>query len=76
VGINYWHFLLVLDETTLLESLCVKFFLLPLPKVLLSAYILADSGYDVWLFNTRGNVYSRRHKFLDPDKDATYWDFG
>ncbi|CAH1369976.1 lipase 3-like [Tenebrio molitor] len=39
-------------------------------------YILADSGYDVWLFNTRGNVYSRRHKFLDPDKDATYWDFG
>lgn len=38
------------------------------------AYILYDQGYDVWLLNTRGNIYSHKHE--DPHiRPADYWSF-
>lgn len=39
------------------------------------AYVLADAGYDVWLPNFRGNLYSYRHVTLT-GKDRQYWDYG
>ncbi|KAJ8919581.1 hypothetical protein NQ315_002203 [Exocentrus adspersus] len=38
-------------------------------------YALADAGYDVWISNMRGNVYSKAHKTLNPDRDKRFWDF-
>ena len=37
-------------------------------------FLLADRGYDVWLGNSRGNTYGRRHLSLDPAKGA-FWEF-
>ncbi|XP_075540811.1 gastric triacylglycerol lipase-like isoform X2 [Dermacentor variabilis] len=36
-------------------------------------YLLADSGYDVWLGNVRGNTYSRHLRYRKDEKE--FWDF-
>ncbi|KAH8390951.1 hypothetical protein KR215_002457, partial [Drosophila sulfurigaster] len=38
------------------------------------AYKLYQQGYDVWMLNTRGNIYSRDHKNVNI-KPSEYWDF-
>lgn len=40
------------------------------------AFLLSKSGYDVWLGNARGNLYSRKHTWLCPNKDSKqFWNF-
>lgn len=38
------------------------------------AYLLVDNGYDVWLGNARGNVFSQAHKTLSTESHE-FWKF-
>ena len=41
----------------------------------IAGYYLAELGYDVWLGNARGNLYSRDHETMDATTDHEYWKF-
>lgn len=42
--------------------------------MIISAYVLYENGFDVWLGNSRGNSHGRTHVYLT-DQDHEFWDF-
>ncbi|KAJ8956156.1 hypothetical protein NQ318_020706, partial [Aromia moschata] len=38
------------------------------------AFLLADQGFDVWLGNARGNMYSKAHVSIPVD-NSKFWNF-
>ncbi|XP_075531102.1 gastric triacylglycerol lipase-like isoform X2 [Dermacentor variabilis] len=48
-------------------------FVLDFPKQSLG-YVLADSKYDVWMGNVRGNTYGKRHKKYNK-RSRRFWNF-
>lgn len=39
------------------------------------AFYFVNQGYDLWINNTRGNKFSREHRYLCPNANEEYWDF-
>ena len=52
---------------------------LPISSINSKGYLLADDDYDVWLGNTRGNIYSCNHTTYDPFGESVerelFWSF-
>lgn len=43
-------------------------------RLLVSGFVLADEGYDVWIGNTRGNTYGMAHVNMSTNSKG-FWDF-